>query len=83
MLPKRLGAPVSTSHTLELVVVLTKLDEAPAKSCLPLMLPGDSGIEAGSLHLPNNENGRLKQGYGDNTLDKGKGKRLERSKSFV
>ena len=83
MLPKRLGAPVSTSRTLELVVVLTKLDEAPAKSCLPLMLPGDSGIEAGSLYLPDNENGRVQQGYGDKTLDKGKGKRLERSKSFV
>ena len=80
MLPKRLGTSVSTSHTLK-SVVLTKLDKAPAKYGLPLVLPGELGVEAGSLHLPNNEKERVTQGYGNHTQDKGKGKRVERSKS--
>ena len=81
MLPKGRGTLVSTSRIPELAV-LTKLDKAPAKSNLPLVLPGGSGVEPGSSHLPVNENGRVNQGYGNNTQDKGKGKRLERSKSL-
>ena len=79
MLPKRLGTSVSTSCILE-SVVLTKLDKAPGRSSLPLVLPGESGVEAGSLNLPDNEKERVTQGYGNNTQDKGKGKRVERSK---
>ena len=82
MLPKGQGTLVSTSHIPELAV-LTKLDKAPAKSGLPLVLPSGSGVEPGSSHLPINKNGRVNQGYGINTQDKGKGKRLEHSKLFV
>jgi hypothetical protein len=46
---------------------------------MPLVLPGETGVGAGDLFMPNNENELAKQGCGS---DKGKAKRLERSESF-
>lgn len=50
---------------------------------MPLVLPGETGVETGNLNMPDNENGRADQGYGNDSQGKGKGKRPERSKSFV
>ena len=83
MLPKRLGTLVSTHiHTLD-SGILTKHDIGPARPCpTPLALPGDTSVGVANFKMPNNENGRANQGYDDNSLAKGNGKRLERSKSF-
>ena len=50
---------------------------------MPLVLPSEAGVDVGNLNMPDNANGRVTQGYGNNSLGKGKGKQLERSKSFV
>jgi hypothetical protein len=50
---------------------------------MPLILPGETGVEAGNLNMPSVENGVANQGYGDDSQVKGKGKRPERSKSLV
>jgi hypothetical protein len=50
---------------------------------MPLILPGETGIEGGNLGMPIEENGMVNQGRGDNSQVKGKGKRPECSKSFV
>ena len=83
MLPKRLGTLVSTRiHTLD-SGILTKHDKVHARPCpTPLALPGDTSIGVANFKMLNNENGRANRGYDDNSLAKGNGKRLERSKSF-
>src|ERR1700677_1119722 len=50
---------------------------------MPLIIPGETGVEAGSLNMPSNEDGLGNEGHGDKSHIKGKGKRLDRSKSHV
>ena len=50
---------------------------------MPLVLPGEAGVGAVDFNIPNNENGKANEGNDDNSLAKGNGKRLERSKSFI
>jgi hypothetical protein len=47
---------------------------------MPLMLPDETGVEVGNLNVAN---GLANQGHEDDSQVKGKGKRLERSKSRV
>ncbi|KAN0139137.1 hypothetical protein V8E53_003026 [Lactarius tabidus] len=49
---------------------------------MPLILPGETGVEAGNLNMPSVENGVANQGYGDDSQVKGKGKRPERTSSY-
>ncbi|KAN0126122.1 hypothetical protein V8E53_015374 [Lactarius tabidus] len=81
LLPSNTHVPTSSQTPADATKKARNVGPAHAAP-MPLILPGETGIEGGNLGMPIEENGMVNQGRGDNSQVKGKGKRPERTSSF-